>query len=265
MKAINKIVILSDEYTTKIGKQFAKQLQCQFMQRKMEVSYLAVNTTDKLADAIYQFDRIGLELKPDLLIVLDLACVKMQSPEEEPLYNNMTIPLVHVLFRRPWEYEVFMTWRTNFIDRFYVLMPQDIAHVKRYYPRILNVRSLSKEIFSEDVRTVWAMEYEEDAIRKELSALPDYMNVIADKWKAIKNENLQLSEEEALHMCLQGIGFTCNDLEYLNILYLMKSVFILYNIEICKSMEEKNITMQESGIEEQVNDFLKTEFPVSLL
>ena len=108
MKQINKIVILSDENTTLIGRQFGKLAKKLLQQRKIEVYDLTLNITENIADAVYQFDRIGLEINPDLLIVTDFACIGMQSQEEEPLYNDMTIPVIHVLFRRPWEYHTFM-------------------------------------------------------------------------------------------------------------------------------------------------------------
>lgn len=195
MKQINKIVILSDENTTLIGRQFGKLAKKLLQQRKIEVYDLTLNITENIADAVYQFDRIGLEINPDLLIVTDFACIGMQSPEEEPLYNDMTIPVIHVLFRRPWEYHTFMIWRCNFIDRFYILVPEDVSHVRKYYHKILNVKSLKEDLFGSDVRDIWSMEHDEKILEQIYITLPDYVKVLGERWKAIMDQKKHLEKK----------------------------------------------------------------------
>lgn len=264
MRKIKKTVILSDQYTTEIGKKFAKAVQKIMEKRQIEVHIVSVNTEDNIADAVYQFDRINLELKPDLLMVLDLACVKMQSPEEEPLYNNMTIPVVHILFRRPWEYDVFMGWRTNFIDRFYTLIPQDVDHIKKYYGKwILNVKTLRPDLFVQNIRNVWGAEWQEEKLSQEFEALPGYIKTLANQWEHIMVKNQNLNDEAAFRMCLDKIGFECSDAEYLDVLCCVKSMFSLYNKKQNRQVENIEIRMYE--MEKQVDEFLMMDFPVSLL
>ena len=264
MKQINRIVILSDENTTEPGIRFAELAKKLLQQRNVEVYDLKVNITENIADAVYQFDRIGLEIKPDLLMVMDFACIGMQSPEEEPLYNNMSIPVIHVLFRRPWEYHAFMVWRCNFIDRFYTLIPEDVSHIRTYYRRILNVKSLKEGLFAQDVRDVWSMEYDGKLLEQMYVTLPDYVKVLADRWRAVMDQKIVSGEEAALQRCLQEIGFVCSDAEYLDILYMMQSVFLLYHKSHDLGDQEK-IVLQEAVMETVLDEFLNTGFQVSLL
>lgn len=264
MKQINRIVILSDENTTETGIRFAELAKKLLQQRNVEVYDLKVNITENIADAVYQFDRIGLEIKPDLLMVMDFACIGMQSPEEEPLYNNMSIPVIHVVLCRPWEYHAFMVWRCNFIDRFYTLIPEDVSHIRTYYHRILNVKSLQEGLFTQDVRDVWSMEYDGKLLEQMYVTLPDYVKVLAERWKAVMDQKIVSGEEAALQRCLQEIGFICSDAEYLDILYLMQSVFLLYHKSHNPGEQEK-IALQETVMETIPDEFLNTEFQVSLL
>ena len=264
MKQINKIVILSDENTTLIGRQFGKLAKKLLQQRKIEVYDLTLNITENIADAVYQFDRIGLEINPDLLIVTDFACIGMQSQEEEPLYNDMTIPVIHVLFRRPWEYHTFMIWRCNFIDRFYILVPEDVSHVRKYYHKILNVKSLKEDLFGSDVRDIWSMEHDEKILEQIYITLPDYVKVLGERWKAIMDQKKTSGEEDTLQRCLTEIGFVCSDEEYLDILFMMQSVFLLYH-KIQHPVDQKKVVLQEAVMETMLDEFLNTEFQVSLL
>lgn len=265
MKQINKVVILQDENITSVGRMLSVLVKKKLDAEKKETNIITVNVTENIADAVYQFDYIQLEIKPDLLIVSDFACIKMQSPEEEPLYNNMTIPVVHILFRRPWEYDVFMVWRTNFTDRFYVLIPEDVAYIKKYYRRLLNVKRLKECLFEQDVREVWAAQYKKEECEGLYSLMPDYMRTLAKNWQIIKMQNQELSDEQVMEKCLSEIGFSCSDEEYLNILYLMRSAILLYYKDEYKDITDDKIRINESVLNDIVEDFLRTDFPVSLL
>lgn len=265
MRQVKKIVLLSDENTSKAGLHFFEITKNLLEKKGLQVHNLMVRPMQDIADAIYQFDRIALEIKPDMLIVADFACITMQSPEEEPLYNNMSIPVVHVLFRRPWEYNVFMIWRCNFIDRFYMLVPEDVVHVRNYYPRVRNVRLLREGLFCENARTIWSMEYDESVLEQNYLALPDYMKTIAERWNAIMEQSGDDREEEGLKRCLREIGFACSEAEYLDILYIMRSVFPLYYMKHHGEIKKHDVVMQENIMGEVLEDFLNTDFPVSLL
>lgn len=265
MKQVNKIVLLSDEDTSKTGLAFMASAKKLLEEKGLEVHSLMVRPMENIADAIYQFDRIDLEIKPDLLIVADFACVKMQSPEEEPIYNNMTIPVVHVLFRRPWEYDVFMIWRCNFINRCYLLVPEDVAHVRTYYPRVPNVKKLREELWRAEPKAVCYGEYEKERLEQSYNDLPDYMKTIAKRWASIMERKNGLTEEEGIKYCFKEMGFTCSDREYLDILYMMQCVFPLYYKERHREEHDGAVGIREEVLRQQLEEFLDIDFEVSLL
>ena len=234
-------------------------------QKGLIVHKLMVRPTEDIADAVYQFDRIDLEIDPDLLIVADFACITMQCPEEEPFYNNMAIPVVHVLFRRPWEYEVFMVWRCNFINRCYCLVPEDVEHIRTYYRRVPNVKKLREGIWDADPRLVCYGEYTREDLEHKYELLPDYMKAIAKRWRAIMEQDEKLSEEEGVKQCLREIGFSCSETEYLDILYMLQSVFPLYELEKHREENGKHFAIQEETLLQQLEEFLETDFVVTLL
>ena len=98
MKEIQKIVLLTDETTSSVGRLFFEKLAGIFRRQGKQVTTLPVRTDQNLAEAVYRFDEIS-RIKPDLLFVADFACIRMQSAEEEPMYNNLGIPTIHILFR----------------------------------------------------------------------------------------------------------------------------------------------------------------------
>lgn len=265
MKQVNKIVLLCDENTSQAGLAFMASSKEILEKKGLIVHSLIVKPTEDIMDAVYQFNRIDLEISPDLLIVADFACIKMQCPEEEPFYNNMAIPVVHVLFRRPWEYEVFMVWRCNFINRCYCLVPEDVEHIRTYYRRVPNVKRLQEGVWSAEPRAVCYAEHEKEQLERNYNALPDYMKTIAGRWKAIMEREKNLSEEEGVRQCLQEIGFDCNASEYLDILYMMKDIFPLHYRE-CRQKETEGLpVIQQENLEQQLEEFLQTDFEISLL
>lgn len=265
MKQMNKIVLLSDENTSKAGLCFFTSAKTLLEEKGMAVYSLMVRPMEDIADAIYQFDRIDLEIKPDLLIVADFACIKMQSPEEEPLYNSMTIPVVYVLFRRPWEYDVFMIWRCNFINRCYLLIPEDVEHVRTYYSRVPNVKKLREELWMAEPKAVCYEEYEKERLEQNYNALPDFMKTVAKRWDSIMEEKKELTEEEGLKYCLKEIEFTCSDREYLDILYMMQCVFPLYYKERHQKEHDGARKIREEVLWQQLEEFLDITFEISLL
>lgn len=265
MKQVNKIVLLCDENTSQAGLAFMEAAEKILEKKGLIVHSLMIRPTEDIMDAVYQFDRIDLEIAPDLLIVADFACIKMQSPEEEPFYNNMTIPVVHVLFRRPWEYEVFMIWRCNFINRCYCLVPEDVEHIRTYYRRVPNVKKLRDGLWRAEPKAVCYAEYEKEQLEQNYHVLPDYMKTIAKRWRVIMEQNENLSDEEGVRQCLQEIGFTCNESEYLDILYMMRSIFPLYYKECHQNEGEALSVIQEENLKLQMDEFLQVDFEVSLL
>lgn len=263
MKQANKIVLLCDENTSQAGLSFFASAKEILEKKGLIVHSLLLKPTEDIMDAVYQFNRIDLEISPDLLIVADFACIKMQCPEEEPFYNNMTIPVVHVLFRRPWEYEVFMIWRCNFINRCYCLVPEDVEHIRTYYRRVPNVEKLQEGLWCAEPKAVCYAEYKKEQLKQKYDTLPDYMKIIAKRWRGIMERAENLTEEEGVRQCLKEIGFTCNEAEYLDILYMMRNIFPLYYKE--QHPEETLLAIQEESLKKQLEEFLRVDFEVSLL
>lgn len=265
MRQINKIVLLSDENTTVVGKDFLEHIQAQLEMNGLQVWRIDVNLKNNLADAIYQFDRISLEIKPELLVVADFACIKMQSPEEEPFYNNMSIPVIHLLFRRPWEYEVFMIWRSNFIDRYYCLVPEDVSYVRVFYQRLPNVKHFWDGLWNaEEKQVCYQGQYRKEELVQAYQELPDYIKTIAKRWAAMMRQNNGLSDAEGLRQCLKEIGFDCSEAEYQDIVYMLRYVFALYNYE-CHQKGIGDIHIREDVMRQQMEEFLDLDFEISLL
>lgn len=266
MKSINKIVLLSDEKTSLTGRSFFASMQKQLEERHLKVWNLALSLESDIANAVYQFDRIALEIQPDLLIVADFACIKMQSPEEEPFYNNMTIPVIHLLFRRPWEYDVFMVWRSNFIDRYYLLVSEDVKHIREYYKRVPNITHFEDGLWNQEEKLVcYSGQYTMQQAESIYQNLPGYMKTIAERWCAIMEREPYMADTDGLKQCLREIGFDCSDSEYLDILYMMQGAFSLYYYKKNREMAVEEIQIQTDILQKQIDEFLNLDFKVSLL
>lgn len=266
MNCVKKIALLSDENTTQTGKEFLEYAKGFLEKRDMTVWSLALRLDLDIADAVYQFDRISLEIKPDLLIVADFACIRMQSPEEEPFYNNMTIPVIHLLFRRPWEYDVFMIWRCNFTTRCYCLVPEDVWHIRTFYRRVPKVKRFLAGLWTAEEKMVcYEGQYLPEELYPAYDSLPDYMKTIAKRWMAIMERNELLTDEEGLKQCLQEIGFVCSEEEYLDILYMMRGVFPLYYKEHHQKTSDGVFQIEESVMQQQLDEFIDLDFEISLL
>lgn len=266
MKNVTKIVLLSDEKTSRTGRNFFASIQKLMEERHLQVWNLALNLEADIANAVYQFDRIALEIQPDLLIVADFACIKMQSPEEEPFYNNMTIPVIHLLFRRPWEYEVFMIWRCNFIDRYYTLIQEDVNHIRKFYPRIPDVKPFQKGLWNQEEKLVcYSGQYTMQQAESIYQGLPGYMKTIAERWCAIVEREPYMADTDSLQQCLREIGFDCSASEYLDILYMMQGAFSLYYYNKHGEVNMEKIQMQADILQQQIDEFLNLDYKVSLL
>lgn len=266
MKKINKIVLLSDEQTSKTGRNFLKDMQKLMEDMHLQVWHLALNLEEQIADAVYQFDRIALEIQPDLLIVADYACIKMQSPEEEPFYNNMTIPVIHLLFRRPWEYDVFMIWRSNFINRHYTIIPEDAEYIREFYPRVPNVKTFLPNLWNQAERMVcYSGQYTKLQIKQCYQNLPAYMKTIAERWRMIMERESYQTDTEAVKQCLKEIGFVYSAAEYQDILYMLQSAFVLHYYERYGEAEAGKIQIHKEIMQEQIEEFLNLDFRISLL
>ena len=267
MNNIQKIVLLSDDDTSSVGLLFFDALETFLTGQGIAVWHQRILTGQNMLEAVEQFDKIPLEIEPDLLIVADFACIKMQSEIEEPFYNNFEMPVVHLLFRRPWEYETFMIWRSNFTTRYYCILEEDAEFIREYYPRLLNIAALDANIWNCDAKTVLSMN---GVTRKEIQTqcenLPEYLKTIGVLWQKEKQLQVKVSDAGALHKCLAKIGFACTQKEFLDILYSMKAVFVWYNLQQNGMQQEKVDVLKDShDFASQILEFLNLEFPVSLL
>lgn len=265
MKEIRKIILLTDETTSSVGRLFFEKLAGIFRRQGKQVTTLPVRTDQNLAEAVYRFDEIS-RIKPDLLFVADFACIRMQSAEEEPMYNNLGIPTIHILFRRPWEYEVFMIWRCDFTTRIYCLLEEDVPYIRTFYPRLLNVSALDQGLWDMDAKAVcYAKEGAWEELLQAYEGLPAYMKTIAGIYEKIKNRETQIGDAQAMQMCLAEISFTCTAAEYMDILYMMRHVFALFFQKQTGIREYRMPQMDWEALKQQGEEFLLLDFPVTLL
>ena len=108
------------------------------------------------------------------------------------------------------------------------------------------------------------MEHDEKILEQIYITLPDYVKVLGERWKAIMDQKKTSGEEDTLQRCLTEIGFVCSDEEYLDILFMMQSAFLLYH-KIQHPVDQKKVVLQEAVMETMLDEFLNTEFQVSLL
>lgn len=266
MHKMIKVALLSDNNTSKVGITFFDRLEMCMRKNQIESYHIKVRPDVDIAEAVRQFDRISLEIKPEFLIVADFACVRMQSAEEEPMYNNMGLMLVHLLFRRPWEYEIFLNGRCNFTTRYYCVLYEDMEFIKTYYPRLVNPRCFMKNLWEKEERAVCFAEWENyEYLKQQYQLLPDYMKTIAKYWKGIMDKQPLFTEHEGMQQCLKVIGFTCSEKEYLDILYLMRMVFPIYYMEKKGINYFEQPVLNETMLIEQMQEFLERDFKITLL
>lgn len=267
MKSIQKVVLLSDDDTSSMAILFLDALEKALTGKGIAVWHQRVLMKQNLSEAVEQFDKIPFIIKPDLLIVADFACIKMQSEQEEPFYNNFEMPVIHLLFRRPWEYGTFMIWRSNFTTRYYCMMQGDVEFVREYYPRLLNVAALDAGIWNCDEKIVSSRNVgSKEEVLKQCENLPEYLKTIGSLWQKEKQLHPAISDERVLKSCLAQIAFECTQGEFLDILYLMAPVFAGYYLQRDEvPQEEVKVQEGSTAFAQQMDDFLKLDFPVSLL
>lgn len=265
MKEIQKIVLLTDETTSSVGRLFFKSLAIHLEEKGKNITILNIDLNQNVGKAIYQFDEIK-RIQPDLLCVADFACIRMQSAEEQPMYVDMGIPTIHFLFKRPWEYEVFMIWRCDFTTRFYCLLEEDVPYIRTFYPRLLNISALDPALWNMDAKAVcYAMEGSWEELMQAYEELPAYMKTIAGIYEKIKNREMQTGDAQAMQMCLSEISFTCTAAEYMDILYMMRHVFALFYQKQTGIREYRMPQIDGEALKRQGEDFLSLDFPVTLL
>lgn len=264
MQKITKIVLLTDEKTSALGRQFMLELELAFKERNLEIVPLDIQMSKDPWKGAAEFDRISGEIRPDMLIVADFACITSKAVEEEPYYSNMSIPVVHILFRRPWEYQEFWIWRWNFTTRCYCMSKEDQNYIAAYYKRILNRRVLPEALWNLPAKTCCYLEaFHSGQLEERLAQEPDYLNVIAKRWQTLAEQGTQ-GDANNLKQCLAEIGFACTEEEYLDVMYLMQDYFAAYY----KSRENsinKTITIDREILTRLAEEFLNLNFPVTLL
>lgn len=278
MKEVHRVVLLSDDATSRLGLLILEQIKELLYAKGIEVWHQRILLAENVAEAIYQFDRISLELKPDLLIVADFACIKMQSEQEEPFYNNFAIPVVHLLFRRPWEYEAFMVWRCNFTTRLYCLQERDVFFIRTYYPRVPNVLALPDDLFlrgndanalpgsSGNWKIAWLysrQDYKEQ--RQVCCQMPEYMRTIHKCWEKELKDDPELYEAEAMEKCLMKLGIDSSREEFLDIMYLMRTIFPCHAYGELGVESVPTVNVRKEVLHRYVVELLNLDFPISLL
>jgi len=262
---MNRIVLLSDDDTSVLGRVFFEKMSEILARNGLEVYKIHISVNENILDAISQFDRISLEIKPDLMFVADFACIRMQSTEEVPMYNLFSFPIVHLLFRRPWEYEIFMNYRCSFITRFYCVLQEDAAYIKKYHDKLLNVDSLDNKLWGTNQKGVCYYGRERSVLKAIYEQAPAYVKTLGMQWKNVMKQNPGISDVEGLRICLHKIGFAYQEAELPGILYMLRDVFPLEYLESQKIETCCLPEIDSKAMEQQVNIFLDMNFKVSLL
>ncbi len=264
-KTIEKIVLLTDDSTSVIGRRFMDVLASVLQKMGKQVKSLYAGMDQGVEKAINTFDQIA-KPRPDLLIVADFACICMQSSEEEPMYNNLGIPTIHLLFERPWEYRIFMNYRCDFTTRVYCLLKEDVSYIKTFYPSLLNVYALESDIFDMDAHAVcYAKKGTITQLKEKNKAMPEYMKTLENLYEKMKDKEPELSDVDAMRKCLNTIQFTCSISEYMDILYMMRDAFALYYLKKTKQISFEEPQINEASLCQQCEIFLDMDFPVTLL
>lgn len=264
MRKITKIVLLTDEKTSALGRQFMLELEQVLNEMKLKTVPLDIHIARDLWKGAAEFDRISQEIRPDMLIVADFACITSKSTEEEPYYVNMSIPVIHLLFKRPWEYNEFWIWRWNFTTRCYCMLGEDREYIGAYYKRILNRNVLPETLWNLPAKTCCYLEvFGSGQLKERLAEKPEYLNVIAERWQTLVKQSRQ-GDAQTLRQCLREIGFSCTDEEYLDVMYLMQDHFAAY-YKNRDNLECEAVTIDRITLTQLAEEFLEMDFPVTLL
>lgn len=259
-----KITLLSDEYTGSAGMIFLDALKAVIEENKMEAQRLHVLNKSDIQQAISEFDKISMGSKTDLLIIADFACTNMQSAEEEPMYSEMSIPIVHVLFKRPWEYEVPMVWRSDFTTRCYCMLEEDVSYTMQLCSKILNFRKFVPDMWSTTEKNVCCADWSVAAISETVNNLPDYAKTIRSRWQSIKADD-KYDDVEAMKKCLQEIGFEHTPGEFQEIMYMMSPIFPEWYIKSNGEPDIKALQLDKEKLLQQLTEFMDLDFKISLL
>ena len=264
-REITKIVLLTDDKTSVTGRYFMDTLASVFEAMGKQAARLDAGMDKGVAEAVQQFDEIS-RIRPDLLIVADFACIRMQSAEEEPMYNNNGIPTIHLLFCRPWEYEIFMTFRCDFPTRVYCLLAEDIPYIKSFYPYLLNVYAMAERILDRSAGEVcYAAKGSAGELQNQYDKMPEYMKTLGHFYEQIKEKTPQMPDSLAVQECLKAIQFTCNVSEYMDILYMMQNVFALWYLRCLSKTAYEMPQIRTEALHRQAETFLDMDYPITLL
>lgn len=260
-------VLLTDSRTSRLGMAMRQPVEQAFVKLGWKVydSHLDVDQ-DGLA-VMAKFDETFALLQPDdLLVVFDFACIRMKSMEEEPMYNNWSFQTIHVLFQRPWDYEEFMIWRTNFNTRFYCMLLEDQELIRIGYPRLVNVYALPAELWSTSPKK-WMHGFgkrqeEIESFDERLDKLSPAMQTVARMWQQKMQTEPAQPDVNHLLSCFQELKFDCSVQELLDLLFLLKEVAYIEEAAPKQNLSE---VVQPKCLDGIVSEWVDYHYPVSLL
>lgn len=260
-------VILTDSRTSKMGMAMREPVDQALTKLGWKVHDRHLDVDKDGLEVMSKFDETFSLLQPeDLLIVFDFACIRMKSMEEEPMYNNWSFQTVHVLFQRPWDYEEFMIWRTNFNTRFYCMLPEDQELIRIGYPRLQNVYTFPPELWMESPKN-WMHGFGRQPTDLQswdahLGSLSPAMQTIARMWR--QKMQIDPSQPDVNHLlsCFQELQFDCSVQELLDLLFLLKDVAYIEEAAPKQILSE---VMQPQVLEEITRQWVDYHYPVSLL
>ena len=182
------------------------------------------------------------------------------------MYNNWSFQTIHVLFQRPWDYEEFMIWRTNFNTRFYCMLPEDQELIRIGYPRLLNVFVLPTELWSASPKK-WMHGFgkrqeEIEAFDERLDKLSSAMQTVARMWHQKMQTDPAQPDVNHLLSCFRELQFDCSVQELLDLLFLLKDVAY---IEEAAPKQKLSEVMQPKCLDEIVSEWVDYRYTVSLL
>lgn len=229
---INKktIVLLTDDNTTDIGRCFLHNLEDIFSTNGYTTYFKNISKSMYGIEILNQFDSIANDLRPEFLIVADMACNDLQSMEEDPLYNNWTSKIIHILFRHPWEYRNGLNYRCNFTNEIVTSTKSDAEYIREYHSHNINISSL-EDYFSDAIYIPTLVWQNLDNCVNDIMAKPQYLQKISTDWldRIICDSNT--SPINHLKTYFSEINFEYNNKEFSEILSMIGSVIAIASFQ----------------------------------
>lgn len=226
----NVVVLLTDDNTTAIGKSLFQHLEKIFSTNGYTTYSRNISKSEHGIEILNHFDEIAIDLCPEYLIVADMACIDLQSMEEDPLYNNWTSRITHILFRHPWEYQNALNFRCNFTTEIIASTKSDIDYIREFHSHNINISSL--ENYFDDAIYIPTLVWQSiDNCVNDIMSKPQYLKKISTDWldRIICDNNTP----PIVHLknYLREIGFECTNKEFSEVLSMISSVVAIADFQ----------------------------------